>query len=103
MKLVNLEASFVKRVDDTVFEVVDTLSKADGLLFLCPKCKGEHSILCWSPSVPMTTNPTWGRWNLVGTGLHDVSLVFGSSSVKVTNGCRWHGYVRNGEVTECAA
>ena len=82
------------------------MAQADGLLFLCPKCfkankgpVGTHSVLCWKPHVPQTMSPKPGRWNITGTGFHDLSLVAGSSSVKLMGGCNWHGHVTKGEVT----
>ena len=107
MKLTELEPKFLRRETDRSWYEIDDLSKADGVMFLCPKCfranngrVGTHVVICWSPKVPQTTSPGPGRWNLVGTGYVDLSLVAGSSSVQITSGCRWHGFVRNGEVTE---
>lgn len=109
VQLSNLEARFLKYVprDGHVYmENVDSIAEADGVIFLCPKCfvenkgsRGTHSVLCWSPKVPPDVDPKPGRWNLVGTGLHDLSLVAGSSSVLLTAGCKWHGFVRNGDAT----
>lgn len=107
MKLLDLEPQFLKRTDDTSWRRVDSLAEADGVLFVCPKCleergsrPGVHSIICWDPSVPQTTSPKPGRWNLVGTGLADLSLVAGSSSVLLTSpdGCGAHFFVRDGEI-----
>ena len=103
----------MRRDDDTHFHDVDSIAEADGIIFLCPKCfahnggsVGTHSVICWNPSVPQTTSPKPGRWNLVGTGYHDLSLVVGSSSVLLNGRCwegaggeGWHGFVTNGEVT----
>jgi hypothetical protein len=106
MKLTELEPKFLKRESDALFAQVETLAEADGIRFLCPKCwtankgpVGTHSVICWASSVPQTTNPTPGRWNLVGTGFNDLSLVAGSSSILLTVGCMWHGFIQNGEVT----
>lgn len=105
MRLVDLNPKFMKRIDDSHWQDVDAMQEADGIIFLCPKCfqanrgsVGTHSIVCWKPSVPQTTSPTPGRWNLVGTGFHDLSLVAGSSSVKLEGGCEWHGHVTNGQI-----
>jgi hypothetical protein len=106
VKLTDLSPQFLKHVDDTHFHRVDSIAEADGLLFLCPKCFvanggkiGTHSVICWTPSVPQTVKPIPGRWNLVGTSFDDLSLVAGSSSVKLEGGCQWHGFVTNGQVT----
>lgn len=106
MRLTELEPRFLKRLDDYNFKFVDSIQEADGVEFLCPKCwiankgpVGTHMVICWSPSVPQTTRPIPGRWKLVGTGYHDLSLIAGSSSVLLTSGCRWHGFVTAGEVS----
>lgn len=109
MKLLDLSPQFVKRIDDTHFRTdVVAIADADGLLFLCPKCMvekpdgvGVHSIMCWAPHVPQSTQPTPGRWNLVGTGHGDLSLVAGSSSVALTGGCGAHFFVRDGRIEGC--
>ena len=106
-KLIELEPQFLKRIDDNHFRHVDSIAKADGIMFVCPLCfenngrqrPGVHSVLCWSPSVPLTTEPGPGRWSLVGTGYEDLSLQAGSSSILLTGeGCGWHGFIKNGEV-----
>ena len=117
MRLTELEPQFYKRLDDKLSQQVDSITEADGIRFLCPVCwkknggpVGTHAILCWNPSVPQTTTPKGGRWNLVGTGYHDLSLVAGSSSVLIHGSEEekakgivehWHGFVQNGEVTHC--
>jgi len=108
IKLTELEPQFLKRIDDTHFQNVDSISDADGVMFVCPLCFenngksniGVHSVLCWNPSVPQTTEPVPGRWNLLGTGYGDLTLQAGSSSIHLTGeGCGWHGFIRNGDVT----
>lgn len=108
MKLTELEPQFLRVLDPKTFQMQDEIEGADGIWFLCPKCfianggrVGTHMVLCWSPKVPQTINPIPGRWNLVGTGFHDLSLVAGSSSVLLIGGCAWHGFVTNGEVSTC--
>lgn len=110
MRLLDLSPQLLKRIDDTHFRSdVESLAEADGVQFLCPKCMetnpdgiGVHSIICWSPNVSQTTQPTPGRWNLVGTGLHDLSLVAGSSSVLLPGeGCGAHFFIRNGMIENC--
>lgn len=103
MKLTDLEPEFTKWISDTRSQRVDSLAEADGLWFLCPKCVHErgdtrvHMVLCWQPYVPQTTSPKPGRWTMTGTGFEDLTL---SPSVHLSGeGCGWHGFVRNGEVT----
>lgn len=107
MKLRELEPQFLAREDDTHFRIVDSIEEADGVDFLCLKCfvanggpVGTHRVICWRPRVPQTTTPRPGRWEFQGTGLDDLTLVAGSSSIRLPEGCEWHGYVRNGEVTD---
>lgn len=105
MRLIDLDPAFLKREDSSHWLEVKTLAEADGIKFLCPKCFatnngpiGTHAIICWSPSVPQDTRPTPGRWQLVGTGFDDLSLVARSSSVQLNGGCNWHGFVEKGAV-----
>ncbi len=109
LKLTELYPQFLKRLDDNHFQFVDSIFDADGIMFICPLCFenngksriGVHSIICWNPNVPQTTTPIPGRWDLVGTGFDDLSLVAGSSSILLggEDGCKWHGFIKNGEVT----
>ena len=103
-----LEAKFL-RIDSTdpqTMEYVDAIGDADGVIFLCPKCYddnrgpvGTHSVICWSPKVGQEHVPRPGRWNLTGTGLDDLTLVAGSSSVALQGSdCQAHFFVRNGRI-----
>jgi hypothetical protein len=97
------------------YQVEPTIESADGILFVCPLChlaardehydpnvgvRGVHSVLCWRPRVPAGIEPGPGRWEFQGSGIRDVTLVAGSSSIKLLVGCEWHGYVRNGECVD---
>lgn len=104
MKLIDLEASFIKRTENGWREDA-TFEDCDGVSFLCPKCFvanggpiGTHMVICWKPHVPQTIGPIPGRWNQSGTGLHDLSLHAASSSIALIGGCAWHGFVGNGGV-----
>ena len=106
MRLSELQPKFMKWTDDTYWHETDTIEGADGIIFLCPRCFAENggpvgteSVICWSPSVPQTTSPKPGRWNLVGTSFEDLSLVAGSSSVLLTGHAHFH--VTNGEIIHC--
>ena len=105
MRLRELDAKFLKREDSHHFRFVDTLAGADGVEFLCPKCFaanngriGTHAVICWSPAVPQETSPTPGRWEMHGTGIDDLTLVAGSSSVQLMGGCAAHFFVRDGAI-----
>lgn len=116
MKLIDLKPQFIryKTVGAYIYHVkVDKLEEAQGIRFLCPLCyqknggiAGTHSVICWSRSrgVPEEAQPSPGRWSLVGTGIHDLTLNGdavgggGARSVQLLGGCSWHGFVTNGEV-----
>jgi len=106
--LLELEAKFIRRevkLDATYFVFVPTITEADGLFFLCPKCfginggnVGTHAVICWFVGkVPDDADPKPGRWNPSGTGLQDLTFIGpGAASVLLTSGCGWHGFVMNG-------
>jgi hypothetical protein len=109
MRLLDLDPCFLRRIDDKSYWREDVpFAEADGVLFLCPKCfvtnngpVGTHSVLCWRPHVPQTMSPKPGRWEFQGTGLEDLTLVAGSSSVLLLGGCCAHFFVRAGEIVDC--
>ncbi len=110
MRLSELEPQWLKWTDDTHHQIVAAKELADGILFLCPKCiqdkaevarRGIHSIICWNPHIPQTTNPKPGRWNLVGSSFEDLTLTAGSSSVLLNGGCNAHFFITNGEIRMC--
>lgn len=108
MKLTDLEAKFIRRGDSPgAFRIDDSISGAEGVFFLCPVCFanngnsniGVHSVICWSPAVPLDIEPGPGRWELIGTGVADLTLKAGSSSVHLTGaGCGAHFFIRSGEI-----
>lgn len=110
MKLTELEPRFMKRdpgVTEGSSTFVDSITEADGVIFLCPVCfvvnkgnVGTHSIICWRPHVPPEINPKPGRWEFSGTGYDDLTLTGNpSSSVLLTTAtCKAHFHVRNGEI-----
>lgn len=84
-----------------------TIEQADAVMFLCPKCYAEnggsvgtHRVICNRPRVPVIEGKYVGpgRWEFSGTGIDDLVLTAGSSSVLLTAGCQWHGFVGNGGV-----
>lgn len=114
MKLTDLDPKFLRVESERVYRCVDTIAEAQGISFLCPKCfaanggpVGTHSVICWSRSrgTPESLPPLPGRWTLDGTGFHDLSLNGdaggggGARSVQLLDGCDWHGFITNGEVT----
>jgi hypothetical protein len=76
----------------------DELAEAQGVQFTCPKC-GEHRIVVMFESVPTNVWEMLGRWKVAGNSMHDITIL---PSIQVVNGCRWHGYVKHGEVHDYA-
>lgn len=112
LRLSQLQPKFLQIISETHWKETDDLQSAQGIQFLCPKCFwengcsdiGVHSVVCWfkDRGVPDTVHPLPGRWNPHGTGYDDLSFVGpGANSILLTAGCRWHGFIRCGEVTEC--
>lgn len=88
-------------------KVVDNLSEAQGINFLCPLCFAKNNGPVGTHTVSISFenrgvkdgqgsygddgNPS--RWNIVGgTGLNDLQL---SPSIHLPNpnGCGWHGFI----------
>lgn len=87
------------------------LTGADGVEFLCPKCfeenggaVGTHLVQVFfhggdaPENLGKDSEGHTARWTANGTGLDDLTL---SPSIYVKTGCGWHGYVTNGETTNC--
>ena len=103
--LIELDGRFWKSESERSSLAVEDLKDADGVSFLCPKCfdankgkVGTHTIVCWfTGKVPPDRTPGPGRWNPSGTGLADLTFIGpGAASILLTDGCRWHGFVKNG-------
>ena len=111
MRLTDLDARFLAIEAPDVWRCEGvTFEQAQGISFLCPKCYaanggpvGTHSVICWSRSrgVPDEQNPCPGRWLMVGTSFHDLTLnadpPSDARSIQLRGGCEWHGYVTSGE------
>jgi hypothetical protein len=108
VRLRDLDASFLKRLDEGSMQHDVPRAEADGIIFLCPKCFvtnggaiGTHSVICWFVGrVPDSEIPGPGRWNPSGVGIDDLTFVGpGATSVLLTRGCAWHGHVVSGDAT----
>jgi hypothetical protein len=118
MRLTELDGTFLKldaaRTGGSFTEVGDVLAGSDGVRFLCPLCfvgnklkhgdgrYGTHGVICWWVGVPDGIDPKPGRWTPQGTGLDDLTFVPSagrSQSVALLSGCKWHGFVSNGDAT----
>ena len=92
---------------NVIYPHVDTIEEAKGIRYLCPVCfaanggsVGTHGIVNMTPVVGQEFRPTPGRWDFVGTGLDDLSLVAGSSSIAITGGCNAHYWITNGRIAD---
>lgn len=124
MKLIDLDARFLQYktravpkdqfVDgilhpdgvEVTLHKVEALKDADGICFKCPACFNgdKHSVICWFVGkVSDDVKPSPGRWTPEGKGLEDLTFVPGNParavSVQLNSGCKWHGFVRNGDAT----
>ncbi len=92
-KLRDLDAIFIGHTSNGNFNEVQTIAEASGVMFDCPKCL-SHSVLLWDRSIPAFVSPGPGRWTLSGTGIDDLTA---NPSVNLPHGCKWHGWVKNGD------
>jgi hypothetical protein len=112
MKLRHLNATFIKLESEKgAFAMTGEKLSSDtqGICFLCPLCfatnhgeVGTHSVICWfhGRGVPDELDPKPGRWNPSGSSIDDLTFVPpGMTSVLLTGGCGWHGFVKNGDAT----
>lgn len=105
MRLSDLEPKFLKIINNKLDTTLNSIVESDGIIFLCPVCFkanngpiGTHSIICWRPHVDKEKMPGPGRWEFQGSGIEDLTLVAGSSSILLTGGCNAHFYIRNGSI-----
>jgi len=111
VRLIDLDATFIAGpAAGEGHRRVATMAEAQGLLFQCPACAqgkeraeldgrrvavGAHYVRVWfsSRGAPYDATPL-PRWLASGTNLDDLTL---APSIAISGGCRWHGYVRNGD------
>jgi len=99
-----IEGDFESHTGPTEYRVhVDSLTEADGIVFLCPKCVNDsgHQVLCWfEDRVPEDVKPGPGRWWPVGTGYEDLTFAphRKSNSVALLGGCGAHFTLTNGVI-----
>ena len=104
MQLSDLEPRFLK-LEGEGWRCTAIMQDADGVQFQCPKCyaekggaAGRHFVICWRPHVPREVAPGPGRWDFRGSSARDLSLVAGSSSVRLRSGCQAHFFVEAGAI-----
>jgi Family of unknown function (DUF6527) len=89
----------------SVFTFVATLTEADGVLFICPKCAGtdRHRVRIGFRGIAELGSYGHNKkgepvlWDMSGSGIDDLVL---TPSIQLEGGCNWHGYVRNGDVVD---
>jgi hypothetical protein len=105
MQLAKLEGQFVAHGPNDGYRDVDRFEDATGVMFLCPACfeknggpEGTHYVLVWfrDRGVPASQMPGPGRWGAKGTSLEDLTLT-PSIDLSHGSGCKWHGFVTDGE------
>ena len=117
MRLLDLEPIFYgmpyRKGESEIQPHVATIEEAHGVRFLCPLCYqandgpvGTHGVICWGGDVSEDFKPKPGRWNLIGTGLGDLTLVGAhgrTDSVLMTSegGCKAHFFVEQGNIRIC--
>jgi hypothetical protein len=104
LPLDKLNGRFVTRLPANAIQGHQSLTKAEGVMFDCPKCKGDlrHPIICWF--IP-GQNGQWvgglhgkvrpGCWEPRGTGIEDLTL---SPAIAIEGGCGWCGRIENGKL-----
>lgn len=92
MKLADLRPRLIRAPNDTV----QTPAEASHIMFDCPKCRVPHAI----PLRPAVSN----GWDATGSSVADLTLspsiqMRGHGGCEGPVDCDWHGWIRNGEVT----
>jgi len=103
VRLVELQPAFLVIDKSNVLRhEVDELAAAQGLLFVCPKCRRRaiehrHSVVCWfsGRNVPDEEMPTWNRLDVYGSVYSDLTVV---GVIAVRGGCEWRGRIQFGRV-----
>ena len=102
MKLTDLKPEFVRFGAAGKYpgmherSAVATLAEAQGIRFRCPNPEYDDFVLCIpfrGRGAPSDENGGH-QWDVSGSGMHDLTL---SPSVHFVG--VWHGWIRNGEVT----
>lgn len=91
----------------TVMPVIESLSEAQGIMFLCPLCFDKNAGPIGTHSIEVTFSDRnvidkdgshnkegrATRWKIEGgSGLEDLRL---SPSILIESGCNWHGFIGN--------
>jgi hypothetical protein len=89
---------------DPRWTAVESDRHGQGIVFLCPKCKDHYLGVYFS-------NPIDGKlpylregqnsghlWSRTGDTFETLSI---TPSIRVVDGCAWHGYVTAGDIITC--
>lgn len=113
MRLLELEPQFMRYEDrdDSHYTIpVNSLSEAQGIWFLCPKCFvqnkgniGTHMVdVTFAGRGALDSQGSHGndgkptRWVVSGTDFSNLTL---QPSVLLEGGCAWHGFVTQGNIS----
>lgn len=111
MRLRDLSPLFlIHREVDGEIHAVDARSRtaAEGLGFLCPKCRGtrdEHLVIAWTEAglTPYSRALVEGRFMISGDTFMDLTLEplypAAADSLRSRSGCGWRGVLMGGVVT----
>lgn len=112
MRLTELDPHFLLYCEENgraSWRQTDDIIRAQGILFLCPKCfdehggpVGTHSVIIWfrDRGVPDMAEPGPARWSVVSESTDYGNLTL-TPSIRFPTGCKFHGKVQGGEVHEC--
>lgn len=99
MRYADIHQAWCRSRSAKIYDPVGSLAEADGIRFSCPQCGDGCQILIWTPQAhPGISHPESGRWEMLGSGADDLTLVASSSSVQV-DACGAHFFIRDGLVT----
>lgn len=92
MRLTDLNAEFLS----------DTSGRVGHVIFDCPCGDSDENHRCCIPFTPALDGAPYlaggTAWSRTGETLVDLTL---SPSILRVEGCKWHGWIRNGEVIGC--
>src|SRR5262245_52422657 len=94
-RLTEFEPAFLKLGNGLGWHTQEELDGANGIIFLCPKCK-NHSIIVWFEGTPKDISPGPARWTVVrGSGINNLTL---TPSILIPIDCKGHFTILEGNV-----
>ena len=97
MKLSELEPSWIVTGPKNT---IDPNRDKIGVVFNCPcGCKDYIGVMFSNPFDGKPAFPNGGpKWKVEGDNFDNMTL---SPSIRKLSGCKWHGFVRNGNIETC--